>query len=493
MLEDDHPRRRIAIPPAAFTLAACVFAVVCYVFDPGPAIPPFRRGFTAVDCRSIAYESHAVRRGAIDIRCRTWAPIEYPVEYLPHFLTAWAITDGNSVFYEKRNLANMSLVNATLEFSLAPALHGRTSVRLQCLEEDFAGIEVDFADVNDTDQDQHSVWPDAGGGADLLRNVCVEGQKIVFFVAAGGHSGGLDFHGGRFALELIGWVLPSYLYHHGLNRTNETAFLLPPLEPVPWKALLFNLVPLANLIDAHAGALRRVLFFFRETPPKATVELLRRFPAPAAAKMKETGCFRTLVLARWAPSAAWQTHETTAAALAADFGPVRSLFPKAAPGSGMRIALAEALSHLQEAVRAAAPGCAVVLLPARADPARAADAVVAAAVLIGNHISNLVHMAWLSPGRAVVIDASPAEVACNDWVQQAARRNNLSYFPIAGPGECACPVFECYPAVAAEGAVVDVAALQESVQRAVAFVRALEPPPTPTPVPLPSAPPFVPH
>jgi hypothetical protein len=228
------------------------------------------------------------------------------------------------------------------------------------------------------------------------------------------------------------------------------------------------------------------MFFFKDAPSKGTIELFKRFTAPVPGKPKEIGCYKLLVFPRARSNVPADSHTDIIAALEDNFTALRTLFVRRGTPQS-RITIASSLAHIETVVKNAAPGWAVSTLPPRTELTRAADTVGGSAILIGNHLANLVHMAWLTPNRSVVIDLSPANISCNKWAEEFSGRNGLEYFRLGrDDADCSCATFDCYPNIPKDDEEVDIDRLADTIQQALEWLGQLQPEPTATPAPLPT-------
>lgn len=446
-----------------------LLAAIFYVFDAGPVIPPFKKGFTSLDCHMLSFHSVSTRYGAIDVHCNISEAIEFPIEYIPHFISVKTVTDGNSLPYHKNNLVNMSRVGDSVNFSIPHTLAGHVSVTLKCLSKPFAAFDLDFTEVNSTDNEHYSMKLLTGNELARFGNVCMEYDKMLFFSPTPGTGVDMNFTT-PMRFEIIGWSLAGYLNMKNITRTNETAFIVSAFDPVPWKTILFNLQPIAQSLEDTENLTnpKRSLFFFRDFPPKGSGEIIKRLSATPGSKMKDIACFKTLVF----PAMRNGVSDTASieTALASNFSALRKHFTKGGLPQH-KIVIASSVSHIEPIVKEMYPNWTVLVLSSRTELTRAVDAVSTSTVLIGNHISNLIHMIWMSPGRSSVIDLSPDTISCNRWAEAVAKRANISYHSLsAAPESCACSNFDCYPRGAGENQTIDTDRFRQALQAAVNFV-----------------------
>jgi hypothetical protein len=466
--------------PLAFTLACSVFALICYIFDSGPLLPPFPPSFDSLDCRSIHFQQYTTRYGAIDIQCSADTPVEFPQEYLPHFLHAWLHLGEQVIHYPRQHFVNMSLVNQTINLTITPPISGNLEIELKCLENEIVRFETAFTDVNLTIDDYHSVMLEQGANGTRFQTVCTEDDKILFFNQGGGYSKPIKFNGDdQLQFEFLGWLVTAYCSNKNITRTNETSFIIPPFDPIAWKSILFNLMPIANAIKANAdGEFRKFNFFFKDLPPKGSTEIIKRFSVQNPSKLKPSACYKKLIVPDSRSRVPPDSSADIKRALISNFTSLRNTFPKNAVPQN-KIVLADSISYLQSFFTETFPNWPVAILGSHYDVGKAADLVVTGNVLVGNHISNLVHMIWMKPNRSALIDLTPRNYACNRWVERFAVRNEIAYFDLdEDRSECRCMDFDCYPR-GAGNRTVQFGKLKEAMEKAFEWVTRPTPEPSP--------------
>ena len=72
--------------PYILVAVSIMIAIILNSADKGPLLPPFPKNFYSIDCQSLEYEGYDDRNGYIDFKFYTKPSIEYPPEYLPHFV-----------------------------------------------------------------------------------------------------------------------------------------------------------------------------------------------------------------------------------------------------------------------------------------------------------------------------------------------------------------------------------------------------------------------
>lgn len=52
----------------------------------------------------------------------------------------------------------------------------------------------------------------------------------------------------------------------------------------------------------------------------------------------------------------------------------------------------------------------------------------------------------MEPNKSIVIDFQPSNLLCNEWAQNFAQRNYITYYSFFTKAEfCECSQFDCYP------------------------------------------------
>jgi hypothetical protein len=471
--------------PLVFTLACSIFAFACFVTDPGPVLPPFDQGFDTIDCRAITFKNYTTRYGAIDMQCSASAPVQFPSEYLPHFLSAWVHHGGNQMPFQRQHFENLSLINNTINLTIVPRIAGPLRFELKCLDHELTRFELDFEDMNETENPQFSMRYPPVNDSVLFSNVCAEDDKIVFFTPTGGYGERFKFDGdGEFGFQIIGWSSPAYQMHHNVTRVNDTSFVLPGLDPIGWKSILFNLMPIANAIALHRdNESRRTFFLFKDLPPKGALDAFRRLSLQAPSKLKPMACYKKLVFPYSRSHVPPDSSSDILNALRSNFTALRAMFPRDLPQQN-KIVIANSISQLEPFVVESFPNWSVTILGSHFDVCKSADLLVTTNILIGNHISNLMHMVWMKPNRSAVIDLTSAKYSCNHWAREFALRNDIAYFDIY-EGGCTCPDFSCYPRGAGNlTGSLNTGRLKKMIDDAIEIVTAVPPvEPTPTPDP----------
>lgn len=436
---------RAAIPCIIF-----IFSIFIYIFDQGPAVPPFSSETNSIDCRYLSYYNYTLHDGVADFYFNLTETLNFPPEYIPHFISLYTINNENvAMEFEKKDLKNMSLINGTIKFTLQYPISGQLFVRFDCLKKEFATQKLTLVDINDTDDETFSTKGFSGIDLVRMKNVCFEKKKFLFFSHQAGYSKSIPFNQTQIPFEIIHWQLPFYLHSKNVSRTNITSFLLPPFDLVPWKSLLFNLFPIASSIEANNETdSKNLLFYFKETPVKNTIEILKRLSVKPASKILKIQCFKSIVF----PSS--YSHFTPSAvdvetALSRNFTFLRTAFPKTTIQKKKVVVSSTVSKLLVPIMKEICSDCTIQTISAKSDVMKFADQVASAEIFIGNHLYHLFHMVWLTPNQSTLIDVSPSNYSCIKYPEIFCGIHNLSYYRVNPLSkECTSFNFDSYPPIA---------------------------------------------
>lgn len=433
---------RTLIPLISFILYLFI-----YLLDKGPDIPPFSSNTESIDCKSLLYENYSIHDGIIDFYLHQKDTINFPPEYIPHFISLYTINNENvSMEYKKAFLKNMSLINNTIKFSLSYPISSEIIVFFKCLNKDFAQERLKLNEVNDTDDHTFSTKVSSIADFAKMTNVCFENTKFLFFTPVPGYSETIPFNQTRMRFEVIAMNLDTYLKLKNISRTNETSFLIPPFDPVPWKSMLFNLLPISLSIESsNQSILKKNHFLFREMPMRGSSEIIKRFSTIAPSKIKDIQCFKKISLPR-SFSSFHPNTESIEFALSQNFTYLRSIFPKTGIQKQKIVLSGNLENTLKPIINEICEECDVSILKSNANVTNSADIVHSAQIFIGNHFYNLINMIWLIPNKTALIDVTPSKYSCLKWAEIYSEFNNITYYRVNKISDsCTCRNFECYP------------------------------------------------
>lgn len=449
-LDDNHKKinlNKFVYSRSFIPLITLFISLSFFFFDNGPILPPFSSKTESIDCHSLVYENYSIHNGVIDFYVHQNETINFPPEYLPHFLSVYTINNENvSMEYSKMHLKNMSLINNTIKFTLGYPIASEIIIFLKCLGKDFAQQRVMLSEVNETDDETYSTKGMSAANYAKMTNVCFENTKFLFFTPVPGYSETIPFNQTKMRFEVLSLHLPSYLQMKNISRTNETSFLVPPFDPVPWKSLLFNLLPISLSLESNnETSTRKFHFLFREMPMKGSTEIIKRFSTIAPSKIKDIQCFKKILLPK-SVSSFHPNEESIEIALSQNFTFLRTIFPKTGIQK-RRIVLTNNLENiLKPVISEICEDCDIAILNSNADVSKAADISHSAQIFVGNHFFNLINMVWLTPNRSALIDATPSNFSCARWAEVYSKFNNISYFRVNTVSDsCNCYDFDCYP------------------------------------------------
>lgn len=450
---DDKKRRDYLIyyTFSKFTLPviSLCFYLLIYMLDKGPTLPPFSQETESIDCNSLSYKNYSIHDGVIDFYLHQKETINFPPEYVPHFISLYTINNENiSMEYKKAYLKNMSLINGTIKFTLSYPISSEIIVFFKCLDKDFAQQRVTLTEVNETDDNTFSTKVSSATDFARMTNVCFENTKFLFFTPVPGYSETIPFNQTKIRFEVLAMHLDSYLKMKNVSRTNETSFLIPPLDPIPWKSMLFNLLPISlSLESLNESITRKFHFLFREAPLKGSFDVIKRFSTITPVKIKDIQCFKKILLPR-SVSNYYPNTESIEVALSQNFTYLRSIFPKTGIQKRKIVLSSNLEDILKPIIEEICEECDLSILQSSTSVTNAADISHSAQIFIGNHFYNLVNMIWLTPNKTVLIDATPSKYACSRWAEVYSKFNNITYYRVNKISEsCNCTNFECYPKI----------------------------------------------
>ena len=462
-------KNRIPLKSFYFTTFSIIISSLIYIFHRGPPLPPFQYNDAMIDCHSLSYINSSANDNIINFYLHESETIQYPPEYVPYYISLQTNTKDIVLQFSKAQLKNMSLIDGILKFSLPHPVSGLINVTFQCLGNTFHSDFVKLDKVNDTDDHTYSTLRfHEDENYTTMTNVCLEDGKFLFFAQQPGYSERIPFNQSTIKFEILPLVLPAYLNLKNITRTNETSLLLPPFDNSPWKSVLFNLLPIAQALEDEKNSrhfeTKKINFLFRDIPLKGSGDIVKRFSSIQPAKVKEIQCFKRIII----PSS--YTDALTAGdpdaiikqALNNNFTYLRNSFVNAQI-QNYKIALPNCFKDLEETITEICPQCSISIIPTRMEIPKIADLVGSSQILIGNHISNLIHMIWLTPYKTAVLDLTSEHYSCNHWARNLSNNLNISYFNIYkdGTDNCKCKTFICYPKGPGDNPQVDIDKFKE--------------------------------
>jgi hypothetical protein len=218
--------------------------------------------------------------------------------------------------------------------------------------------------------------------------------------------------------------------------------------------ILLTMVPLAISVSQNTvNDTQAPYFIFRGNVPDDAANALRIFSPEPPRKLSDIMCFDKLVM-----TATYQAMRLRLArSLELDIAPLRRILPRLLRINRRKIVIAENLWGILEGpINESFPSLELVKIPANLGIQRAVQMLAGAFILVGDHITSLIHIIWMASGRATVIDVSPKEFACNPWARNMAEKADISYVRIFDEGKCRCPTFGCYPHGAPKWTATDV-------------------------------------
>jgi len=426
-----------------FPIVAAIIYLFCILFDSGPVLPPFSKDFSSIDCRSVRFDSFREDYGFVHFSFLSDPSIEYPSEYLPHFISLTLNSTQSSFFYSSNNIKNLSRAGNRINFSIAHPFSGEYKMSFKCLDTHFGTQKLVIQDVLNFSS-LTSVFTDPGSDALLTKNVCTESGRLFILTPAQGHHSLFQYDQIRIQFDIYPWELSSYMEYKNISLNNDTTFILAPFDFVWWKLILFSLQPLASSLEKNTISNReRITLSFIGLPQKGTADILKRFNQNPPVKLKEPACFKKLIYTKTRSGIELKDTSLIEEALKSNFSSLRSYFIKFST-SPKKIALPTCLKNIESDILEVCPDCEILPIGPRIDITQVADIISKSQVFIGNHFSNLINMIWLGSTNTSVIDLSPDTEKCVNWASSFAQKNNITYYSLnEKPARCSCTDFSC--------------------------------------------------
>ena len=124
-----------------FAVGALIFAVFAIIFDPGPVLPPFEKGFSSIDCETFDYLYHNVTNQTINLTFYTTEPVEYPIAYLPYFIKTYANNTNYYLEFSREHMHNLSKYGHHLNILIDLPIAGNYDFAFACLNDIFSYLQ----------------------------------------------------------------------------------------------------------------------------------------------------------------------------------------------------------------------------------------------------------------------------------------------------------------------------------------------------------------
>lgn len=447
-----------------FTIVSIIIALICAHKDKGPPLPPFGDQFTSFDCHSITFKSFKDRSGQIDFKFSTLPSIEYPPEYLPHFLSIKIETGPVTMRYSGDEIENISRSETEIDFSIEHTFAGDSTITAQCLKNPPQVLKGHLSDIV-IHKPQYSTSDNPGIDHAKFHDVCLEYEKFLYFVTVSGDRPAVPFDNTRLRFEMLKWPLDAYLNHKKVSVQKKTCFLVAPIDKKPWKTILLTLIPLSISVNKNTNNPNDVLFIFRKNVPDNAASVLSFLSPNHPVKLDDIMCFPTLLMTATYSGLDDQKNRITEM-LNQDLEPLRQAMKRSFT-IPKKIVIAENLYELlKDRIAQSIPGVTIVNLPTEENVNEAASIVSSANIFIGSHITSLIHIIWMNHHSSTVIDVTNKDCACNKWARNLASKIGVNYVSMNEADTCECDNFNCYMTKSSDPVDVDVDKIIEEIQRA---------------------------
>jgi len=446
MIEDfpkTQTRKKLSLLNYVILILIAIMTLLLLYFDKGPLLPPFPDNFYSIDCDDSSFSSYHDGSGFFDFYFNVKPSLEYPSEYLPNFLSVSIKTGPVTMKYSGDDFINLTRFGNVIYSTVAHPFGGTTIINTHCLRKQNGYLEIDLKNPKKREEQYSTSFNPLTDNA-VFEDVCLEHQKFLFFTKTMGERPSVKCADGDLRFEFLKWPIKDYLSHKNVSRNNETIFFLTPYSTDIWNSILFWLNPIANSIKNHYESTNPLHFIFRSAVPKDAPKLLEPFTKNAPGLLKDIMCFKKLIITSTDFNVPISDHSRITQALNASFEHLKSVYVRQSPVLP-NIALPDTLSSLKEVIEQSIPNASVVLFNHRMAIKEIADIVGHSSILIGNHISNLIHMIWMKSNESMVIDLSSKEYSCNPWASLLSNKMGISYTS-HNNNKCSCSGFSCYPA-----------------------------------------------
>ena len=442
-LQDRPPKKKAGFFSKVFTLVSIFLVIILSYTDKGPPLPPFRQDFESFDCHLIEFERFRDRNGQLDFFFRTAPSVEYPPEYLPHFINISIETGPVSISYSGDQIENVTRTSHEISFSIDHTFAGESRITASCLHGKAKTLEGTLGDIV-IHKPQYSTSDSPGYDHAKFHDVCLEFEKFLYFVTVVGKRPPVDFDDGTLRFEMLKWPLENYLRHKKVEMMKMTCFLVAPINKTPWKCILLTLIPLALSVKRNENNPNNVLFIFRKQVPSNAADVIGFLSKNVPVKLDDIMCFPTLLMTN--------TYENFDPAfnrinemLDMDLRPLRENIErsKTVPRT---IVIAENLYPLLENDLKNLSDVSLAKLKENDNLKAAIRMVSSANIFIGDHISYLMHAIWLNSNSSTVIDLTKKEYICNHWLKKLSKKIGINYVSFENEDDkCECKDFRCYP------------------------------------------------
>ncbi|KAH0786014.1 hypothetical protein GPJ56_010071 [Histomonas meleagridis] len=420
-----------------------IFSVLLLYIDKGPIIPPFSKKINSIDCRYLHFKSINDGSGKIDLNFETPPSLEFPPDYLPHFISIEIQAGPVNITYSGDFFQNVTRDSVSLNFSIVHSFAGQSNITSKCLGGNPHTLHANLSDIK-FHHKQHSTSNNPGTDISKLTNVCIENGKFLYFTDVIGNHSGIQFNGELLKFQMLNLEINSYLSNKKVDLIPETHFLVANPSRAAWEQILFTFIPLAKSYSFNNIPPKDANTVFRQSVSDDVLELITD---ESPIKLDDIMCFSSLVVTSTRSQITEPKQLINALkTLSEDI----KLIPKFDKNYKKKIVISENIySILYETLQEKFPDVIISQIESVDSVEKIRDEISDAKVLIGDHISSLLHMIWMKPVNSSVIDVSHPDLLCNKWFEEFANNISINYFK-NGNEKCRCGEFTCYPKVPQE-------------------------------------------
>lgn len=372
-------------------------------FDPGPLLPPFTKEIKSIDCRFINVTNMSALNGEATLSLDIVQSFEYPTEYLPHFINISLFTKFSRHTISSRDYYQFQKKNKSVSFSFKIPVGGQTTYEVKCLGDTshqnstFLPNPANYSDSMSSAYfpDDDSVW---------LTNFCfVDGRFLVFGKIDGGFYS-LPLNNSVIEIVRSSHKIQNYVSYKNYSINNQTHHLLFDYDMAHWRQILLSLGPLSRVAKANRAIMNKLLMW--GFSPKGCATPLKPLFANPPSKIKNGTCYGKMIFPMIDPIFEIKDNNRMQSVLKHNLSGLRSAYIKEQP-NGTIVAIANELKFLNPIIMEVCPNCTIEEIYPLVGLMSTARKVGLSRILIGNHLTNLIHMVWMEPNISVVLDITP--------------------------------------------------------------------------------------
>ncbi|OHT15393.1 hypothetical protein TRFO_14151 [Tritrichomonas foetus] len=426
-MDDIHDPDSFLINPKGifFPLALAIFIPTLLLFyaDLGNPLPPYYPWFKTDDCNALKFESFDIDNGDLNLTFFADETYELPREYLPNIIKVEGASEFMNLTYlgsrATKRSQNGSFVNIIIPFQYISKFH----FLITCLKDTkLAEFTENINEVSKSLKGASSSQQ-IGPKREKFANVCIEptknGYNLLFFsMMKGEHSPFMFGQNNNLFYQTQESRFNEFLEQRDLKANKGNFIFTPVVDEEEWQLILFDLPEIYNIKEWSEFHTFEIL-----SPKQSkTSNLLSN----RAYEVKYLACYSSLAVAQFNNNVQITDHSLINEVLTKNFTEFRSRYVVDYVEKN-KVAISENLPEIKKIIEKVCPKCKVTTFDNQFNHLNAVTN--KANILIGNHLTNLAHIAMMNE-KTHVIDFSPKEFACNRFFKDFAKKFNINYHSI---------------------------------------------------------------